>query len=77
MFEAIVGQGFHGDIAIDDVGVSNTACRSLVSCDFEQSFCGWVQSKTDKFDWMLRHGSTPSRMTGPSVDHTLHTSSGN
>ena len=33
-------------------------------------------SKLDQFDWTLWNGSTPSRNTGPTNDHTLGTSKG-
>ena len=32
--------------------------------------------KLDQFDWTLWNGSTPSRKTGPSNDHTLGTPKG-
>ena len=32
--------------------------------------CGFLQDKTDKFDWTRRKGSTSSSSTGPSADHT-------
>ncbi|XP_058957005.2 astacin [Pocillopora verrucosa] len=39
------------------------------SCNFDDD-CGFTQNKNDKFDWTPRSGSTPSRNTGPSGDHT-------
>ncbi|XP_020612542.1 MAM domain-containing protein 2-like [Orbicella faveolata] len=39
-------------------------------CNFDTSMCGFAQDSNDKFDWTRRKGSTPSRATGPSVDHT-------
>ena len=42
----------------------------VISCDFDQSMCGFVQDKNDKFDWTRRKGSTLSSFTGPFVDHT-------
>lgn len=50
-----------------------------ISCTFEQGLCGWENvrgSSLDQFDWTLWNGSTPSRKTGPSVDHTHGTSKG-
>ncbi|KAK2572947.1 A disintegrin and metalloproteinase with thrombospondin motifs 2, partial [Acropora cervicornis] len=52
---------------------------SNMSCTFEAGFCHWKNmrnSQLDQFDWTLRNGSTPSRNTGPSNDHTLGTSRG-
>ena len=39
-------------------------------CNFDINLCGFNQEKDDKFDWIRRKGSTPSRSTGPSADHT-------
>ncbi|XP_078598876.1 MAM and LDL-receptor class A domain-containing protein 1-like [Branchiostoma floridae x Branchiostoma japonicum] len=47
------------------------------SCDFEPSdLCGYTQDTTDNLDWNRHAGQTPTSNTGPSVDHTLGTSSG-
>ncbi|XP_070543160.1 uncharacterized protein [Ptychodera flava] len=44
----------------------------VFKCDFEENeMCGFVQQKTDGFDWLRRGGSTPTQETGPSGDHTL------
>ena len=40
------------------------------SCDFDRSMCGFVQDKSDKFDWTRHSGTTSSPNTGPSSDHT-------
>ena len=38
------------------------------ACDFESyHVCGWVQDKTDNFDWTRHSGSTPSGFTGKCV----------
>lgn len=39
---------------------------SAFKCNFEASFCGFIQAKDDKFDWTRRTGRTPSSNTGPS-----------
>ncbi|CAG5126615.1 unnamed protein product, partial [Candidula unifasciata] len=81
--EAIVGSGAGGDIAIDDISVTNSKCPEAllgvpgVSCNFELDFCGYVQDKTDEYDWTWHSGSTPSDNTGPVEDHTYGTSYGN
>ncbi|XP_038574073.1 zonadhesin-like isoform X2 [Micropterus salmoides] len=41
-----------------------------IHCDFEQDLCQWSQLPTDVFDWTRHSGSTPTKMTGPSSDHT-------
>ncbi|XP_071956925.1 MAM and LDL-receptor class A domain-containing protein 1-like [Antedon mediterranea] len=45
------------------------------NCDFEAGICSYTQDTTDDFDWKTTRGSTPSRNTGPSYDHT-HGASG-
>ena len=50
-----------------------------MSCSFEEGFCEWRNvraSRLDQFDWALLSGSTPSKKTGPTNDHTLGTSRG-
>ena len=46
--------------------------RFVLACDFDESMCGFVQDKNDKFDWTRRKGSTWSPATGPVADHTGH-----
>lgn len=38
-FEAKVGSGFAGDIAIDDISVSPGRCPEEKGCDFEGVYC--------------------------------------
>lgn len=39
-------------------------------CDFEDThMCGFVQSISDQFDWVLETGATTPDL-GPKVDHT-------
>ncbi|KAL9953497.1 hypothetical protein ACROYT_G040920 [Oculina patagonica] len=67
-FEGITGSSFTGDIAIDEVKITEGSCP--VSCSFDSGLClGWSQSKSDVFDWTLHSGSTSSSGTGPSSDH--------
>jgi hypothetical protein len=53
-------------------------CLTMLSCDFETSSCAWDHRDTgDDFEWTIGRGPTPSSATGPGVDHTLGTASGN
>ncbi|XP_013397768.1 MAM and LDL-receptor class A domain-containing protein 1-like [Lingula anatina] len=76
VFEAIRGTNYAGDIAIDDFKLSNGACATAGSCDFETDTCTWSNGASDDFDWIRRQGVTPSQGTGPSVDHTKGTAVG-
>ena len=77
VFEGIRGQGYMGDIAIDDIKLSKGACASPGSCNFEKGRCTWTNAQTgDDFDWRDGSGSTTSFGTGPSTDHTTGTTSG-
>ena len=81
-FEGIAGSSFRGDLAIDDVSISNGSCFVQMStqmpivsiptsCNFDYKLCyGWQQSSSDVFDWKRHTGSTSSVNTGPSSDHT-------
>ena len=46
-------------------------------CDFQKDFCKWTNAQAgDHYDWIRNKGPTPSKLTGPSADHTLNTSAG-
>jgi len=51
---------------------------SRATCTFDQdaSICGYIQDKTDVFDWTWTSGGTASAGTGPRTDHTTGTSAG-
>ncbi|XP_069133150.1 MAM and LDL-receptor class A domain-containing protein 1-like [Argopecten irradians] len=76
VFEAVRGQGFKGDIAIDDVSLAAGNCPAIGACNFDKNLCGWTNAKQDDFDWLRHRGSTGSRNTGPSSDHTHSNSQG-
>ncbi|EDV21956.1 uncharacterized protein TRIADDRAFT_59472 [Trichoplax adhaerens] len=73
VFDASVGNGIQGDIAIDDVGLTAGACPGPADCDFESSLCTWANSLSNDINWIRGSGDTPSANTGPSIDHTLGT----
>ena len=74
--EGIVGNGFQGDIAIDDIQVASGPCPPDPACDFQSGFCSWTQSKTDDFDWIRKKNGTVSAGTGPPFDHTFGSDTG-
>ncbi|EDO47787.1 predicted protein [Nematostella vectensis] len=78
VFEAITGKDYQGDIALDDITLSDGACNVLsTTCTFEEShICGYMQDTTDNFNWNRGSGATVSSGTGPSADHTLGTAAG-
>ncbi|CAH2243704.1 jg8764 [Pararge aegeria aegeria] len=51
----------------------NSTIQNSLSCDFEDSLCGWTQDDLHDFDWKRLNHKTPSSFlsTGPSFDHTL------
>ncbi|XP_035691847.1 mucin-5AC-like [Branchiostoma floridae] len=91
IFEAVRGDSFRGDIAIDDVTVSNE-CEPIVttvlptttpyplaspSCTFElSSICGYRQDIHDSAEWTWHQGHTGTSDTGPGFDQTLGTAIG-
>ncbi|XP_019632083.1 PREDICTED: MAM and LDL-receptor class A domain-containing protein 2-like [Branchiostoma belcheri] len=75
-FEAVRGQSFRGDIAIDDVTVRDGQCSNPGSCDFENGPCTYTNDPNDDFDWTEKRGSTSSTGTGPTTDHTTGTAQG-
>ncbi|XP_055957693.1 MAM and LDL-receptor class A domain-containing protein 2 [Patella vulgata] len=77
VFEGVVGNGYLGDIAIDDISVVDGACADQGECDFEKDFCTWRNQQVgDNFDWIIGQGQTSSRTTGPITDHTVQSPKG-
>ncbi|KAL2097653.1 hypothetical protein ACEWY4_006860 [Coilia grayii] len=75
--EGVRGQSEQGDMAIDDVLVTDTACPPARHCDFELNACGWTNLYgVDEVDWLRGQGLNPDHNTGPSVDHTTNSSIG-
>nr|XP_022334538.1 MAM and LDL-receptor class A domain-containing protein 1-like [Crassostrea virginica] len=73
----VVGNGYQGDIAIDDFNITNGACPPQPGCDFEEgNFCDWTNSLMDDFDWTIGQNGTASVGTGPPYDHTFGSSTG-
>jgi len=69
----------NSDIAIDDIKFERCNPKSsppAINCTFEKDTCSWTQDQGDNFDWLRNNGSTASKNTGPSSDHTLGTGAG-
>lgn len=78
IFEGRTAASYRGDIAIDDVMVSDGPCADPGNCDFERDLCGYTNRQyIDQFDWMLGSGKTASVYTGPKTDHTIGDANGN
>ncbi|XP_066300034.1 MAM and LDL-receptor class A domain-containing protein 1-like [Branchiostoma lanceolatum] len=78
VFEGIRGSNYRGDIAVDDVALTDGPCQGAAgNCDFETDLCTWTNAQQgDDFDWVLNNGNTGSSGTGPDADHTLGSSQG-
>ena len=77
VIEAIRGGSYNSDIAIDELQFTKGKCVPKGDCDFEdRTACGYENDPTNKVDWLVYSGSTPSYHTGPSVDHTTGLSTG-
>ena len=65
ILEGRTGASYRGDIAIDDVMVSEGPCPDYGNCDFERDMCGYTNKPyIDQFEWQLGSGSTSSVTTG-------------
>ncbi|XP_041467526.1 MAM and LDL-receptor class A domain-containing protein 1-like [Lytechinus variegatus] len=73
MFIGTYYNGDEGDIALDSVSMTPGRC---IDCDFESSWCGWVHSNGDDFDWVRWRGEAATPSTGPSYDHTKQNEAG-
>lgn len=59
------------NIALDDIEKIDGNCPLPGDCDFEEfMLCEYAQIKNDDFDWMRGRGTTKTKGTGPSIDHT-------
>ncbi|XP_034743360.1 MAM and LDL-receptor class A domain-containing protein 1 [Etheostoma cragini] len=67
-----------GDMAFDDVQLTDAQCPPLGHCDFESSMCSWsnLGGRVDQGDWLRGQGASPNPNTGPSVDHTTNSTHG-
>jgi hypothetical protein len=73
IFEGRRGAGFLGDIALDDISVTNGYCEdNLVNtCDFEKDLCNFVHDTTTNYKWLRYKGRKYGPTSGPGTDHTV------
>lgn len=73
------GPTMEGDMAFDDVQLTDTQCPLPGHCDFETNMCSWsnLGGRVDQGDWLRGTGGSLTPNTGPSVDHTTNTPQGN
>jgi hypothetical protein len=68
----VVGNGFAGDIALDDIVFDTSFCSVLDECDFEQGWFYWQNRSQNDFNWQRgRNGSTSSRT--PTIGQSFFT----
>ncbi|XP_041658947.1 MAM and LDL-receptor class A domain-containing protein 1 [Cheilinus undulatus] len=67
-----------GDMAFDDVQLTDAQCPTHGHCDFEINMCSWTNlgGEEDQGDWLRGRGASPNPSTGPSVDHTTNSTHG-
>ncbi|NXR05646.1 AEGP protein, partial [Semnornis frantzii] len=71
-FEAMRDR-FLGDMALDDLVLTEGSCRAKPSCSFEADACGMVPS--GQHTWLRQSNSTGST-AGPAADHSTGTATG-
>lgn len=66
-----------GDMAFDDVMLTDAQCPLPGRCDFEVNMCSWSNlGGVDEEDWLRGRGNSANPNTGPGVDHTTNSSQG-
>ena len=72
------GPTHEGDMALDDVQLTDAKCPPRGYCDFEVNMCSWsnLGGGVDQGDWLRGKGASPKPNTGPSVDHTTNSAHG-
>lgn len=71
-FEGVVGKGFLGDIALDDIFLSDTTCPATRVCDFELNLCEYQPNPDGS--WIRQQATNLSNFVNQ--DHTSSTSLG-
>ncbi|NWI66119.1 AEGP protein, partial [Todus mexicanus] len=71
-FEAL-RDGFLGDMALDDLALTEGSCSAEPSCSFEEDVCGLT---ADTQGTWLRQSNSTGAVAGPAADHTTGTATG-
>ena len=71
-FEGVVGKGYLGDIALDDIFLGTSACPASRTCDFEINLCEYQPIPDD--GWVRQQATNLSNFINE--DHTTSTSLG-
>jgi hypothetical protein len=71
-FEGVVGKSYLGDIALDDIFLSQSACPASRTCDFELDLCEFQPNPADS--WVRQQATNISYFIN--ADHTSSTSLG-
>uniref|UniRef100_A0A3Q3KLB2 MAM domain-containing protein n=1 Tax=Mastacembelus armatus TaxID=205130 RepID=A0A3Q3KLB2_9TELE len=77
-FSSVAGPTQEGDMAFDDVQLTDDHCPPFGFCDFESNMCSWsnLGAEVDQGDWLHGRAASPNPNTGPSVDHTTNSTHG-
>ncbi|XP_069366962.1 MAM and LDL-receptor class A domain-containing protein 2 [Paralichthys olivaceus] len=72
------GSTQEGDMAFDDVHLTEAQCPPHGFCDFEINMCSWSNLGGDvaEGNWLRGRGDSPNPNTGPSFDHTTNSTHG-
>ncbi|XP_058498690.1 MAM and LDL-receptor class A domain-containing protein 2 isoform X1 [Solea solea] len=67
-----------GDMAFDDIHLTDARCPPPGFCDFETNTCGWsnLGGGVDQGDWLRGTGASTIPNAGPSTDHTTNSTHG-
>ena len=68
-FEGVVGKSYLGDIALDDILLSQSACPPSRGCDFELNLCdyqtnGWVRQQATNISYFVNQDHTSGTSQG-------------
>lgn len=71
-FEGVIGKSFLGDIALDDIFLSQSPCPASRTCDFEISLCdyqsnpdgSWIRQQAQNIPYFMNQDHTSSTSLG-------------